>query len=136
MTKRGFRNPIPENPIYSEYLFRINDGSVSASDERFLNIMDKDRVNIAKQLNYLEKEFYLNKEKSGKGNQTMYSVNWDKIVDLFVIYNEKKLKVTFSNKKAFRVIYKEFPQANKILNAGFSLTLNSFFRFIVFKNLK
>tara|TARA_Y100000310_G_C20617138_1_gene781235 strand:- start:119 stop:739 length:621 start_codon:yes stop_codon:yes gene_type:complete len=95
MTKKGFRNPIPANPVYSKLLFQVaNCGGVYASDEKFLKIAGKRRVNVTLQLQHLYKEGYLTKKVEGVGNRTIYWIKWDKIIsEFFDVLEEKKKSI-------------------------------------------
>lgn len=84
--------PINNNIVYSEILFKINDNKVYSLE--FANKFNKKQQTVQKQLEFLKKKGYLNKEK-GK-NKQLYFINWGKIEEEF--YN--LTKESFKDKKS------------------------------------
>ena len=85
MVEKGFRNPIPQNPIYSKILFYIcSVGKIKASDEIVLKDLGKSRVALVQQLRKLYKFDYLKIDgKTKLKNVKYYFINLKKIDNAF-----------------------------------------------------
>lgn len=81
-------NVINDKPL-SYLIYTINGRKVWASDKNFIKFTHKIREQLSRELNFLKEKGYLKSNREGK--RTYYSVNENKIIDLFFEYLDKKI---------------------------------------------